>query len=542
MEIQEAFTNTEPISTGIDGGVKLGVGTFGVILQQDDNAVMRMSGKVPGTEHLFTPYRSEAYSLLAALVLIRNILAFYHIQVPTIKQVQIYSDNISLIRRVEEQDQIINKVGYYNSPDIDVELQIRQEIQKLRYHQVEILLLYVKGHQDQDPGHKLNIAASLNVEADHLARSAYHAQQKAEYFPFPANFASLSINSEAITAKVKTCLRTAYLSIDLQTHMMKQFGWERKTVDTIWWSVHDLAVQQLSHLDRIKIQKFIHDLWPSNHREARYRENIIDQCHSCHQEGENEDHIIRCKCQIRKDIRLQMTAELKIFMTKHQTDNNVSKALLLGIHTWLHGLEAPNPKDHLPTASPALIKAFNQQTTIGWRHVLKGRLAAAWGSFINHQFSNNEAINPTGFKNKPYINHADNWGQGIISIIWNHVLQIWNARNKEEHGEDIVEETSRKKKKLLQEVLNLKNKMTTIYHKDRDLICLSTAKMASSTVSTLKTWIRHTKTLLKINSKEKQLIGHLHKLPFDRGPRQETSTPNQNRVPRPSVQETISTP
>jgi hypothetical protein len=323
--------------------------------------------------------------------------------------------------------------------------------------------------------------------------------------------------------------------------MMNHFGWDQKTLQTIWWSAHDLAIQQLSHLDRIKIQKFIHDQWPSNNREARYRDNIMDQCHSCLQEGETEDHIIRCKCQTRKDIRRNMTAELKQFMDDHHTDSNVSKALLLGIHTWLHGLAAPNPKHHFPSASLALIQAFNHQTRIGWRHVMRGRLAAEWGAFINHQHHNNEPNTPTGFTSKPYINHADHWGQGLIAIIWRHILQLWNARNKEEHGADIEEETSRKKDKLRAEVQDLTEQLVKIDHQDRDLLRIPTPKIASLTIGTLKTWIRYTKILLRINTKENDMIARTRNLPFDRGPYPDDSTEKPNRVPRPSVQETLST-
>jgi hypothetical protein len=183
--------------------------------------------------------------------------------------------------------------------------------------------------------------------------------------------------------------------------MSLQFGWPSDTPGLIWWSVHDLAIQKLGHLDRIKIQKFIHDQWPTNHRESRYKENIDDQCSACEQEGENEDHIIRCRCKKRQGIREAMLTALETHLKENNTDQTVSAALLLGIHSWLHGQAVPNPKKHFPNASPELWNTFTEQTTIGWRHIIKGRLSTAWGAFINHQYHNNEPIQETRLKSKP---------------------------------------------------------------------------------------------------------------------------------------------
>jgi hypothetical protein len=543
-KISTAFHSDDPLQIGIDGGLKLGIGTFGVVMQHSSVELMRIHGKVPGIDRLFTPYRSEAYSLLAALVLLRRCSQFHKLRNNQHKCVEIYCDNISLIRRVQDLHQVSTKIGYYNSSDIDLELQIQQELKDLDTQNFDIHVLYIKGHQDTNAEQSPPIAAQLNIIADELAHTAFHAQQKATYFDFPANLVNLVINSEEITAKVKTCIRTASTSHDLHVHMMRVFGWDKKTLDTIWWSAHDLAIQSLPHNDRIKIQKFIHDVWPSNSREARYRDTIKDQCRACEQEGETEDHILRCPCHLRKAIRMNMTAELRAFMTKTNTDSNVSRALLLGIHAWIHGLQAPDPSKYLHNASFELIQAFHQQTKIGWRHVLKGRLVSAWGSFINHQHTNNEPIEATGFKSKPYMNHAEKWGTNVISIIWRNVLQIWDARNKDEHGANIEEESSRKKTKLMLEIQDLRDQINATNQKKKDMTSLPTPKETNSTVSTLKTWIRHIKILLKIHKKENTQAEQPSNLPFDRGPqdRMQHKTKPKNRVSRRSVQETVSTP
>jgi hypothetical protein len=240
-----------------------------------------------------------------------------------------------------------------------------------------------------------------------------------------------------------------------------------------------------------------------------------------------------------------MIDELEKYMTKHQTDQHVSAAFLLGIESWLNGKPAPNPKKHFPTASPELWQAFQEQTKIGWRHLLKGRLTSKWSIFINHQHHNNEPIQETGTKSKPYVNHAAKWGQHVISIIWDHVLKIWNARNKTEHGEDIQEETSRKKEKMIIEAKAIIKDMENSSYQDQEVTDMNVQTIHELSVAAIKTWIRNTKILLKINKAENQLHKTQPQLPFDRGPLREISTPHQqnkqNRVSRRSVQETLST-
>jgi hypothetical protein len=47
---------------------------------------------------------------------------------------------------------------------------------------------------------------------------------------------------------------------------------------------------------------------------------------------------------------------------------------------------------------------------------------------------------------------ADTWGATLISTIWNHVLTLWEHRNKIEHGDTQTLITTFLKQKLMKEV------------------------------------------------------------------------------------------
>jgi hypothetical protein len=130
----------------------------------------------------------------------------------------------------------------------------------------------------------------------------------------------------------------------------------------------------------------------------------------------------------------------------------------------------------------------------------------------------------------------------VVSIIWDHVLQIWHTRNKTEHGEDIQAETTRKKERLIELAKNIKQEIDHAQINDRTEMDMNEQKLNSSSITALKTWIRNIKVLLKVNKKENKDSNQANKLPYDRGPLNSGNQQNkQNRVSRRSVQETIPT-
>jgi hypothetical protein len=186
-------------------------------------------------------------------------------------------------------------LGAYNSPDIDVELQILSEIKDLTNRGYNITKEHVKGHQDTTMTvDKLSKEARLNVQADELATNALKTQAHGIYCELTANPVSLWIDNEPITSKMKTCVRTAHLAKPLLEYLGKKLEVSQTTLDCVWWTVHGKAIKVLPAKDRMRIQKFIHKRWATNHREAKYYNHRQPACSVCGAQDEDEDHILRC--------------------------------------------------------------------------------------------------------------------------------------------------------------------------------------------------------------------------------------------------------
>lgn len=152
--------------------------------------------------------------------------------------------------------------------DTDVILQILQQIDQLEKNNNLILLTHIKVHQDKYKAeNQLSFNERLNIEADKEATKGLKYKAP-EYLKTPANGAHLYRDGNIIMSIATKQLREAYLSQQIRTQMIQKFKWTNNTPDMIWWH----ALQKLSKSNKIKIQKFIHNRWATNHRNHKYSE------------------------------------------------------------------------------------------------------------------------------------------------------------------------------------------------------------------------------------------------------------------------------
>jgi hypothetical protein len=290
--MQEALNSRHKLTVVSDGGFSDGKGSFGWILRCNDHNIASGYGNAPGTEALHSSFRSEAYGMLAGASFLRHVLNSCHDQWKSKRAATLYCDNRSLVERLQRHTTTPMTLKEFTAPDVDVELQILQEISLMKEQTINITFHHVKGHQDSTkPMEELSTEAKLNIEADRLASLPLKQVPQASYQDFCANHVSLFVDSEPVTAKIKTILRTSHLKAPLKRHLQKQYKWSDNTINNIWWSAHGKAIKNLSFKDRLIVQKFIHNYLPTNHRESKYHEHIEDRCAECGESNEDENHI-----------------------------------------------------------------------------------------------------------------------------------------------------------------------------------------------------------------------------------------------------------
>ena len=71
-------------------------------------------------------------------------------------------------------------------------------------------------------------------------------------------------------------------------------------------------------------------------------------------------------------------------------------------------------------------QAYVEQYIIGWRHVLRGRLATQWYTVIQQEIDTRVQL-PNRTKKK--LQSPELWGRKIIHACWKEIIKIWEGRN-----------------------------------------------------------------------------------------------------------------
>jgi hypothetical protein len=522
--LDDKLRSERTITLVSDGGFNRGKGSFGCVIECDGMELMTVAGKAPGKDDLNSSFRCEAYGMLAGLCLLKHIQMYFEHEPHHDRNLAVFCDNLGLINRLNHNRDSQMTLGAYNSPDIDVELQLLFEIKDLTARGYTVKMEHVKGHQDATtPIDQLSKEARLNVRADELATDALKSQVHGIYCELTANPVSLWIDNQPITSKVKTCVRTAHLSKPLLTHLMTKLDVDQQTLDCIWWTVHGKAIKVLPSRDRMRIQKFIHKRWATNHREAKYYKHMRPACSVCDNLDEDEDHILRCTSDRRNKIREDMRDALHEFLKQPHTPDAIRISLTSGIFAWLNEREVPPPARN---ASAELITAYKVQGAIGWGQVMRGRIAVNWSMLIQyHLDSLNKSDNPYDKKTAMEKMTAERWGTKLISILYDFVLRLWDQRNIDEHGETIKSQTATTKKKLLWEVRQLQEQ-GEVLHNDKDWLYVPDNYFDRLSVLSIKAWIRNARILMNIYRDTVAASNFRSRLPYDRGPYLRVQTSN----------------
>lgn len=493
--VKDGIVSASRILMVSDGGLNRHSGSYGVIIGDRHRELISNQGIAHGYYETNSSFRSEAYGMLCACVTLYEIVKYISVPVPPDKMLSIFTDNQGLVQRLQHEFTGCPPISLMRASDIDLELQIRVELQKLRDVGFTPSIAHIKGHQDDTiPYQLLSRPAQLNVIADELATEAYIPLPSTKYFEFPANRANLVINGAPITSKITEQLRLSSRRTDIIPYMVTKFKWAPHIPDLIWWKIHGLALKKCSPENRTRIQKFNFDRLPTNHREGKYYDHIKDVCSECHSHNETDDHIIKCIASKRSEIRCKCIRAVQTYLSGKFTPSQVRIVIIEGVKAWITNQPLPDIRAMVPKASQTLIQAYEQQTQIGWRHFMRGRIATAWGAMINHHLIEQEIPEKT-------MTH-ERWGSKLVSILWEHILELWAHRNSVEHGSNPEELQQTKRRKLVDQIQFLNQSNLAVSSDDRDWVTITTTTIETMTTNRLIEWLRNAKSLIRINQQQ----------------------------------------
>ena len=122
-----------------------------------------------------------------------------------------------------------------------------------------------------------------------------------------------------------------------------------------------------------------------------------------------------------------MLEGLRDFFKKSKTPGEVEMCVVAGLQSWFLVHEPPAIETLVPQASRQLRQAYQEQSQIGWRHFIQGRLSSNWAQFINFEIRMKKR---EGHKNKVRFKTAGSWGTKLILIQWTHIIKFREVRNK----------------------------------------------------------------------------------------------------------------
>ena len=125
------------------------------------------------------------------------------------------------------------------------------------------------------------------------------------------------------------------------------------------------------------------DHWACNHRVAVRGDNEMKWCDLCNHTEETSDHILQCPHEQRLAARTELIKDIKRYMKRTGTSKEVTECIAQRLYAWLTDTEPPLLETIVPSPSITQRKAYTTQHTIGWRHMMKGRLSIHWSTLVN---------------------------------------------------------------------------------------------------------------------------------------------------------------
>ena len=248
----------------------------------------------------------------------------------------------------------------------------------------------------------------------------------------PQDTCTLCIKESMVTNKFRKRLLVAALEDNLRTHMERKYGWTAETFNLIDWDHLGYAIERSYHKSKhsyTRTMKFQFDIQNTGYQKKRYSKNCqhtptaSDQCPCCRTEVETTMHLFQCKDAALVSIRIADINDLEDLLQKRHMPPDLWLAMKEGILRYTSGSASVG---FIPSSVRAL-RAYSQQTQIGWDHFFKGRIACAWGSVMADIYATSGEIG--------YSESHRRFVLTLIEHLWKMYANLWIKRSEKLHDD-----------------------------------------------------------------------------------------------------------
>jgi len=391
---------------------------------QDDNPITFASGYRVNPELHHSCYRFYLLAAFAGLTLLAEGFRYRTTDI-----------RITLHTNAQAAISVLRKDVQEPPPLMEQDADLRHAIHRLGFRRATVRYT----GNPKDPIDNGPHQTYIDQVSHNLGPARNHPQGSSPDIDFPC---LLSPTGAKVTDTPQRFLRSQHGMHSLQKHLQEKYEWSEEIFDSIDWQAHRNALRKTSDPDKTRLLKFIHGWLPTLEHRQRYDPSVDDAtcpAPNC-QDIESQDHFFFCRHATQCSQRSRLMDELRTFFQESKTPQALSDTICAGITAWL----SPNtPSSHQPLQVPPhlsepsntpaqvrarLVRAFTQQSKVGWSHFFRGRIVHAWAHAFN-------AASP-----KPA---PPKWTQQLIEIVWRTVLALWTERNKLLYGDDPKAEDER---------------------------------------------------------------------------------------------------
>jgi hypothetical protein len=483
QRIRQSIQRPAQFDTASDGGHDqiTGILTYGWVISINEIIIATGYGPAEAHPHLAESYRAEAYGLASATAFIRNLVQHFGINV-TDHRWFFLLDSKTLIRRMESYRNETITPKWAHKPDADITTVAHNNIRDMNAQ-----FIHIKGHQDKGISDKpLKFTAAMNIKADGLAAQQRQLMTKPK-INVTTKHKHIKIEEMYVTRDSQQWILDVAGKIPIRQYFHEKYGWTHATFEEIDWDLQLKVLSSYDINDQRRILKFVHGWLPTNYRLHREQQQPKSRCPLCFYLEEQEIHLFQCRHPLQQEKVIEMTRAIK-------NVKNINPELLHIIaESFQESIKEPGWEPQ-PTQSK-MFPFVKQQTTIGWQHLLFGRISKTLANNIALDDKENKTNNPATKGKTRYI----------IKTIWDTFLALCQQRNEIVHENQTTTKTERQRQALQLRVQRCYDFKSQLRHTDQQkLFKLEHTEMMQEDPQKIKAWTRVAERIIKTSKREQE--------------------------------------
>jgi hypothetical protein len=225
---------------------------------------------------------------------------------------------------------------------------------------------------------------------------------------------------------------------------LTKYNWSYDCIDSIDWQQHGYALASITGRQLKTTIQLIHKWLPINTSHSLQAIGTGRLCPYCQQTEETHQHLLSCQNTALQEQWTIATQEIRQKITKYSKliHPTIIQLIILGITEWRTTPTPTRPE----FVEPQFHALFQQQSQIGWQHIINGRFSKEW----------------TITQNQLHPKTPSTWLSYTIRLIWKNFYCVWKHRCSTNHGSSTEDKRKRSLLRITPKVQQLYDKQQAI--------------------------------------------------------------------------------